>query len=736
MKMSIPRPKLTLVFLAYMMPCLLFLPGYLWGEFSHRDAVRATLEGYVTDAVTGQPIAGVMVIVGEQSASTEQNGFYQILDVPAASLQANFYSDVTSGNMPLTVRFTDTSTDSAHELTATKTGYSTYINNRVAVAPDGTTRFDFAMNPTLLIEQLRFVLNWGEHPSDLDLHLQTPEIEGQTYHVYFADRGLSTDLPYAMLDQDVTTGFGPETITIHQLFSGLYYIYVYQYSAEGTLAASDASIQIYNDQGLLHSLNIPRTGDGRYWNVATVDGENGRIAIINQIQDTNPAVQLATVRTKVPARTSDTGIANWSWTFGDGNTSSLQHPVHTYQQSGVYTVSLKVTNDVGIQHTRTRTDYITVSGVHPGSLKWSLQLATGEDPPFVRSSPALSHDEGTLYIGANNGNVYAVNAETGLVNWEFNTGGPVRSSPTVAGDGTVYVGSNNGTLYALDPENGSKKWEIATGGAIWSSPAVGEDGSIFVSSNDGKLYARTALGIEKWTTELGGGFLSSPVIGVGGMVHLGSEEGLFFAVSPDNGNVIWEFNAGWTVYGAAAIGPDGTVYATSNDGQVFALDSTNGGQKWSRNLGTSLYSSPALGEDRLYFGGRNGIFYALALADGAELWTKSTEGPILSSPTLGSDNVIYFGGYDRKVHAVDTEGNSVWSHETGGEVFSSPVVAQDGVVYVGSHDGSLYALRSSSQGTAATSWPRLQNNNQNTGLRINAKRVNIVPFLLPLLLDD
>ena len=37
----------------------------------------------------------------------------------------------------------------------------------------------------------------------------------------------------------------------------------------------------------------------------------------------------------------------WNWNFGDGTTSSAQNPSHTYQNEGVYTVSLEVTNELG-----------------------------------------------------------------------------------------------------------------------------------------------------------------------------------------------------------------------------------------------------------------------------------------------------------------------------------------------------------------------------------------------------
>jgi PKD repeat protein len=37
----------------------------------------------------------------------------------------------------------------------------------------------------------------------------------------------------------------------------------------------------------------------------------------------------------------------WSWSFGDGDTSSSQHPLHTYAAAGTYNVSLTVTDDEG-----------------------------------------------------------------------------------------------------------------------------------------------------------------------------------------------------------------------------------------------------------------------------------------------------------------------------------------------------------------------------------------------------
>src|SRR5206468_718491 len=43
----------------------------------------------------------------------------------------------------------------------------------------------------------------------------------------------------------------------------------------------------------------------------------------------------------------DGSVASWSWTFGDGATSTAQNPPHTYAAGGTYSVGLAVTDNQG-----------------------------------------------------------------------------------------------------------------------------------------------------------------------------------------------------------------------------------------------------------------------------------------------------------------------------------------------------------------------------------------------------
>ncbi|MFC1929408.1 DUF4349 domain-containing protein [Chloroflexota bacterium] len=51
---------------------------------------------------------------------------------------------------------------------------------------------------------------------------------------------------------------------------------------------------------------------------------------------------------------------SYEWDFGDGETSTIQAPSHSYKTVGSYNVSLRVTDDRGNTDTRTRTEYIDV----------------------------------------------------------------------------------------------------------------------------------------------------------------------------------------------------------------------------------------------------------------------------------------------------------------------------------------------------------------------------------------
>jgi PKD repeat protein len=328
-------------------------------EFNTTLSQNNSISGQVTDATNGNPIPGAQVSIAGLTTITDNDGNYILNNIPEGTLIANFSANQTAGTAPLSVVFSDQSSENANTVSCSKTGYITYTNNQVIIPNGGTLNLNISLSPVLSAGNMRFVLNWGASPVDLDSHLNTPLIEGQAYHVYYDNEGSATIAPYALLDYDITTGFGPETMTIYQMYPGIYQYYVYNYSETPDIKTSQAVVQIYDQSGLLHTLQIPSTGSGLYWYVCDINGSNGQVTIRNVVQESAPGNIKFKMSEKEPKPASDKNIVSWHWNFGDGSTSAEQNPTHIFNSSGSYTISLTVNNGTSESY-ETKTDYIQV----------------------------------------------------------------------------------------------------------------------------------------------------------------------------------------------------------------------------------------------------------------------------------------------------------------------------------------------------------------------------------------
>ncbi|MFH1367945.1 MAG: hypothetical protein ABII64_02335 [Elusimicrobiota bacterium] len=179
-------------------------------------------------------------------------------------------------------------------LVVCKIGYQ-QTNLNVSIPPTSIYGLIFE-NQDIVLKQLvsseyeyRFTLYWDENPFDLDSHLWTPAISGTAYHIYFMSKGSLTSAPYANLDFDDTTSWGPENVTIKTLYPGTYKYSVHHYAGTGSLTTSGAYVEVYDKDGYIATYNVPTSGSGVYWNIFELDGTTRRITVNNSIS-TDPSI--------------------------------------------------------------------------------------------------------------------------------------------------------------------------------------------------------------------------------------------------------------------------------------------------------------------------------------------------------------------------------------------------------------------------------------------------------------
>jgi hypothetical protein len=198
----------------------------IWSANEVINTVR--FNGCVRDAATGFRVSGVRVISDGINYTSYAAG---VTD--------------ESGNFSVPMKISSTAV-----FTGEKDGAFTNSVSKTAVAAN------FSDTNCLILSSasnsVRIQLTWGQNPSDADSHLITPS----GAQIFYANGGNLRAAPFANLDVDDVTSFGPEIITISQLMVGTYTYGVKLFSGSGSLTSSPIAVQL-NIAGNLRVFSAP-----------------------------------------------------------------------------------------------------------------------------------------------------------------------------------------------------------------------------------------------------------------------------------------------------------------------------------------------------------------------------------------------------------------------------------------------------------------------------------------------
>ncbi len=304
------------------------------------------------------------------------------------------------------------------------------------------------------------------------------------------------------------------------------------------------------------------------------------------------------------------------------------------------------------QHTsmNTAATAITPGNVTDLAVAWSFDAPppteSGQPPAQFFASPTVVN--GTVYIGANTGDFFALSAIDGTVRWSRNLGWVpnrtcgsrgITSTASVV-DGTAYVGGGDGKLYALDADTGDILWSasIVNPGQnqneayVWGSPLVA-NGEVYIgmsSQCDHPLIRGGIKAVNAQTGHVDATYYTVPSKDVGGSVwsSLAADAKDRVYASTGNPDISSREGPAWgDSFGLVSFAPP----LRRKGAWQVPIDSVKV-RDWDFGASPGIWTA----KGRTYFGACNkdGVFYAIDAATDRLAWSTAISEAYPSSNCL------------------------------------------------------------------------------------------------------
>ncbi|WP_242916236.1 outer membrane protein assembly factor BamB family protein [Pontibacter liquoris] len=310
-----------------------------------------------------------------------------------------------------------------------------------------------------------------------------------------------------------------------------------------------------------------------------------------------------------------------------------------------------------------------------------------------------------LVIATNTqGQVYALNQETGKPAWTYQTGGKIYSTPALA-NGYVVVGSSDHNIYCLKAASGKLVWKVPTAKAVLGAPLI-QGKQVYIGGSDGHFRAISLkTGKVVWDFDQVQNFVVTRPLLYQGKVYFGSWGNDFYALDAATGKLAWKWNNGATnrMFSPAACYPvaaNGRIFLVAPDRYMTALDATTGKEVWRRQMkDVRVRESMGLSADKalVYVKTMDGQLYGVSTAaDSMQLaWQSDLQLPYELAPSalVESKGVVYVPSHSGLASAVSRKtGKVLWQHKVSNSLMNPVLPLGKGRVVVSTMDGKIACL--------------------------------------------
>jgi hypothetical protein len=233
-------------------------------------------------------------------------------------------------------------------------------------------------------------------------------------------------------------------------------------------------------------------------------------------------------------------------------------------------------------------------------------------------TPSIDEISSRIYLGVSNSNFFAIDYQGGKVKWNVICDAPIESSAVITSDRKLVFMTKFGTIYGFDISTDiahtAPGWKVNFGEVSLKSVAIDETNHIIFGTDKGNVY-KVKLGANGaittlWKVSLSTSINSSPVIDAQGFIYIGDEQGFFTKLNPENGAVLWKFNAKAPIRATPSISNFGSINIATQTGTVFSLTEA-GKVRWKYNAGAPISANTLYIDNLLYLGTEEGDLISL-----------------------------------------------------------------------------------------------------------------------------
>lgn len=244
--------------------------------------------------------------------------------------------------------------------------------------------------------------------------------------------------------------------------------------------------------------------------------------------------------------------------------------------------------------------------VETGDLRWKTKVNDFDNDTWINANDEV------VVVGWEN-NTCALNVDNGEVVWKNVDVQFVCSNPVIHGD-QVIIGTRNGALYSLDLNDGDTNWHVVLGDQK-VYPSVSENpkkSGIAVATGKKCSMINAQDGSVVWSVPTNG-IIRAPPRYEGDTVYVGSSDTCVYSIKSKTGFVNWKHKTGWAIVSTPMVRND-CVFVTSLDHHLYVLDTSQGDILWSFMGNAAIHSSPMVYGDFVFFGCDDGRFYAVNIS--------------------------------------------------------------------------------------------------------------------------